>query len=281
MNKVFIIIFILFCSSCREPVNEDLYLFPKIPILNGIIRTGHLIQVHLSYTGLLDNTALETEEDAIIILSSSAGSDTLIYEGKGMYVSDLIAEADAYYECQVGILDKFFLSSVDSIPPLPVLTSVEYNAFAGVDEEGLTFPSVKVSFLNNPLVNSFYEIKIWLLGHGEANLIQITDPVLLKEGLPILLFKNENISSNSYTMTISYNSGTFDNNMPLVVELRSVSRNYYKYVRSKYIYELGRYPEFGKVTTPNSLYTNVNDGYGIFAGYSTVFSDTIYPQLHP
>jgi hypothetical protein len=201
--------------------------------------------------------------------------------GKGIYASHQIVKSDEHYECQAEIQDKLFLTTFDTIPSSPILTNVKYNAFAGVDEEGLTYPSVTVSFLNDPNINSFYEIKIWLLGFGEANLINITDPILLKEGLPILLFNNEDISSESYSMTINFNSGSFDNDIPFVVELRSVSQNYYRYVRSKYIYELGRYPEFGNVSTPNSLYTNVSNGYGIFAGYSTVFSDTINPQLNP
>jgi hypothetical protein len=65
---------------------------------------------------------------------------------------------------------------------------------------------------------------------------------------------------------------------PLIVELRSVSYNYYQFVKQKYLYELGRYPEFkaGSIQA-FPLYSNVTDGYGIFAGYSVLKADTIYP----
>ncbi|MBK9388775.1 MAG: DUF4249 family protein [Bacteroidetes bacterium] len=65
---------------------------------------------------------------------------------------------------------------------------------------------------------------------------------------------------------------------PVILELRSVSQNYYRFVKQKYLYELGRYPEFmAASTTAFPLYSNINGGYGIFAGYSLVKSDTIYP----
>lgn len=65
---------------------------------------------------------------------------------------------------------------------------------------------------------------------------------------------------------------------PLILEVRSVSSNYYHFVKQKYLYEKGRYPEFmAASTTAFPLYSNITGGYGIFGSYSAVQSDTIYP----
>jgi hypothetical protein len=238
--------------------------------------------VNLSYTGRNNDSFFDKEDAASIIISTADGIDSLVNQSDGFYLSSLIAEPGKIYNCFANIRDEFALTSCDTIPPLPILTEIAFNPFAGVDEEGSTYPSVEISFENNPDITSYYEIKIWLLKNNvaEANLINITDPILLNEGLLLPLFSNELITSDNYTMTINYNSGSSYNNMPFIVELRAVSRNYYNYVRSKYIYELGRYPEFGDVAVPQSLYSNVESGYGIFAGYSHIFSDTINPQLY-
>jgi hypothetical protein len=65
----------------------------------------------------------------------------------------------------------------------------------------------------------------------------------------------------------------------MVIELRTVSKEYYQFTRQKYLYETGRFPQFGigaNIAFP--LYSNVKDGFGIVAGYSSFVSDTIYPS---
>src|SRR5450759_1533839 len=111
--------------------------------------------------------------------------------------------------------------------------------------------------------------------------------VLLNEGLPIALFSNESIRGNNYSMTLNYFTGSAGRTngeplqttlFPLILEVRSVSSNYYHFVKQKYLYEKGRYPEFmAASTTAFPLYSNITGGYGIFAGYSVTKSDTIYP----
>ena len=88
-------------------------------------------------------------------------------------------------------------------------------------------------------------------------------------------------------MTINYSSGEYGSVngqapqaelYPLIIELRSVSSDYYKFVKQKFLYEQGRYPEFLAASiTAFPLYSNVTGGYGIFSGYSAIQSDTIYP----
>ena len=77
----------------------------------------------------------------------------------------------------------------------------------------------------------------------------------------------------------SFNGGPMLTDLyPVILEIRSVSQNYYKFVKQKYLYDLGRYPEFmAASTTALPLFSNINNGYGIFAGYGSMKSDTIFP----
>jgi hypothetical protein len=121
-----------------------------------------------------------------------------------------------------------------------------------------------------------------------VQILNITDPVLLNEGIPLTVFSNELIESDSYTMTINYTSGNYTSNgngwntelYPLVIELRAITYDYYMYLKQLYLYETGRYPTDvgGGAVTNFNLYSNIPGGYGIFAGYSWVVSDTIVPE---
>ncbi len=62
-----------------------------------------------------------------------------------------------------------------------------------------------------------------------------------------------------------------------VLELRTISVEYYQYMQSLKLYEDGRFPAFDiGSTAPYNLYSNVENGYGIFAAYASTFSDTLF-----
>jgi hypothetical protein len=155
----------------------------------------------------------------------------------------------------------------------------------------MTYPAVKFTFSNNPAEKLYYEARIRLIKYGSEqipDMYNIVDPVLLNEGLPLSVFSNELITDTAYTMTINYTTGSAGSSnggpitttlYPFILEVRSVSYDYYQFARQKYLYDSGRFPEFGLSSNQAfQLYTNVQNGYGIFAGYSSVISDTITPQ---
>jgi hypothetical protein len=155
----------------------------------------------------------------------------------------------------------------------------------------MTYPAVKFTFSNTKNENCYYEARIRLIKYGSeqiADMYNIVDPVLLNEGLPLSVFSNELITDTAYTMTINYFTGSASSTnggpmtttlYPFILEFRSVSYDYYQFARQKYLYDTGRFPEFGLSSNQAfQLYSNVKNGYGIFAGYSSVISDTITPQ---
>jgi hypothetical protein len=75
------------------------------------------------------------------------------------------------------------------------------------------------------------------------------------------------------------NSGWETELFPVQVELRTVCNHYYKFIKQQYLYEVANStPIFSVgVTSTYNLYSNVENGYGIFAGYSSVKSNIIYP----
>jgi hypothetical protein len=155
----------------------------------------------------------------------------------------------------------------------------------------MIYPSVTLAFKTNPTERQYFEIVIRTLQtryERTASLKKITDPVLLNEGLPLTIFSNEIIIDSVYAMTINYFTGSagFGGNepyrttlYPLIIELRSCSDNYYRFVKQKHLYEKGRYPEFlAASTNAFPLFSNIPNGYGIFTGYSVVVSDTLFPN---
>lgn len=288
----FFISSILLFNSCRDLVDTDIADFGQVPVLNSIIIDGAPIEAHVSIASSLDTMQLEGIGNATVdLFEDNVFVGTMQYSGDGWFSSNHLAEAGKSYGLRLNIEGIGTVKANCAIPEPLGLLSFEHIPIAGKNDEGLTYPAISFTFENNPDEERYFEARIRLFKEENyernAYLGNITDPVLLNEGLPLLLFSNELMNEAEYTMTINYETGhstsTSSGNMitvlsPLILELRSVSKEYYVFARQKYLYDTGRFPEFGlNAQTAFPLYSNVEGGYGIVASYSKVATDTIYP----
>lgn len=276
-------VILLVLLSCRKQAAVEYSEFKPAPVINAFVAADSLIRVHVSVAAQPDTNELKGNDNARVVLYiNGTAEDTLLPAGGGMYMSSVKAEISKTYECRVSLPDFDEARSSTTVPAAPVVYGISHIPAAGKDEEGVTYPAVKFTFSNNPDIKLYFEVRVHVLRYGTdlvAEPFNLTDPVLLNEGLPLNLFSNETITDTCYTMTVNHRSGGSSNHYPYVLELRAVSYDYYLFARQKYLYDAGRFPEFGLGSTQAfSLYSNVVNGYGIFAAYSTVISDTIYPS---
>lgn len=281
--------------SCRTEIKDEFPDFEKQLTVNALFAVGEPLQVHVSHAAKLDTSRLGIVENAEVSLYvNQVFQEMLSYTDSGIYISSVIVEPDQKYSCKVVVPGFDEVTCTQITPQSPVISNIEHINIAGKDEEGTTYPAVKVTFKNNPDVLTYYEIELRnILTFREdttiriADVINIVDPVILNEGLPIALFSNELINDSIYTLTLNYTThgaqssgGVYRTSLyPFVVELRSVSYDYYRFKKQLYLYQQGRTAD-GIITsmTNANLYSNIDNGYGIFAGYSAVVSDTITPN---
>lgn len=282
--SIFLCLILVSSLSCRKQVEVIYPEFRPALVINAFVAADSLIKVHVSVAAKPDTNELKGNDNAQVLLyvNGTAG-DTLLPSGGGLYLSSVKAETSKTYECRVTLPGFDEVRSSTTVPVAPVVTNIIHIPVAGKDEEGVTYPAVKFTFTNNPSVKLYFEVRVHALRYGidlVAEPFNLTDPVLLNEGLPLNLFSNETITDTCYTMVVNHRSGSSDNNYPYQLELRAVSYDYYRFARQKYLYDTGRFPEFGLGSTQAySLYSNIIGGYGIFAAYSTVISDTIFPSF--
>lgn len=287
------LLILLTLCSCRELVTDQFPRFNPVPAVNSIMIAGKPIIVNVSLAEKIDSNQITLVNNASISLYTDGNfQETLLQSESGLYVSSSIVEPGRNYRLDVNVPGYNTITCTENIPaPSPIL-KILHNSKAGKDEEGMIYPSVTVSFKTNPAEKQYFEIVIRMLETRDTravSLMKITDPVLLNEGLPLTIFSNEVIRDSVYAMTINYFTGSagYSGNepnhttlYPLIIELRSCSYNYYKFIKQRYLYEMGRFPEFPSATvTAFPLYSNIPGGYGIFAGYSVVVSDTLFPRF--
>lgn len=269
----------LFAFSCRELVQEKFPDFDPVPTVNAILIADEPIQISVSMAQKIDTMALKPVEHALVLLTTNGlQTDTLTFDSEsGMYVCDELAKAGNNYSCEIEIPGYKTLTSFTSIPKAQKILNVEHIVWGGKNEEGTSFPTIKITFQNKPEEQQYFEIEV-----GRGYLDYIVDPVLLNEGIPMALFSNELIKDTCYTMTLNVMTGDsyniYSRKQPYTILLKSINSDYYLYMKKYYLYNDAISSDGVFESKPVvQLYSNIINGLGIFAGYSYIVSDTIRP----
>jgi hypothetical protein len=281
MKRVFFFIFAIVFIGCKEFVTSDFPEYDRKIVVNSILETGKPLSVFVSLAGKIDSFPLSYVGNAKIdLFVDDKFCEQLEYNEGGIYRSQRFIESEKEYKCYVIIPNKDTIICRQIIPlPNPII-SVEHINIAGRDEEGAIYHAFKITLRNNVYERNYFEVST-----NAGSFRPFDDPVLLNEGLQIALFSNEIIRDSIYTVVFNFFSGYYHYNngkrilKPYIVELRSVTFDYYRYKKQYYLYSEGSWADgLTKLPTVFPLYSNIENANGIFAGYSIFTSDTIIPE---
>lgn len=286
-----IILLYLVCTtilcSCRKLVQDEFPDFSDKPTVNCILIEGKTIKIHLSLAQKLGDNPINGLNNADISLySDSVLAEKLSFVKEGLYTSTIIADTGKIYDFKIKISAFPKIEKRLCVPKAEKILAVEHYNAAGVNENGEIVPGLKITFSNNPKERKYYQILLKTIHYSStayAEALNFSDPVLLNESLPILVFSNEKIRDSLYSMYIQYTTNSFANGAvqlyPLVVELRTIDQAYYQYLKSLYLYEKGRFNSYiGEVFPTYPVYSNISEAYGIMGAFSSDAFDTLYPS---
>ena len=277
MKKIVVFIILIFAfGSCRELVQDEFPDFENATTINAFLVADSVINIHVSETGKLDNNPLSVVENAEVNLYINDSLVELFHIDNGIYTSGAKAAIETDYRCEVMTENNSLSEAFCSIPHSPILQSVQLYPNAWLNDEGMSSPVIQFSIENNAHTILYFEARItfYVKSVYDHDSINYT----YSEEQSVALFTNEYDIGTTLTKTIEFASNSWgdDDKNAYVLELRALSKSAYEYLKSIELYELGRYPDFGTGSiVPYNLYNNVTNGYGIFAGYSTVFSDML------
>ena len=282
-----LIIIILITSSCRKLVQDKFDDFEKKATINSFLTADSVLQIHLSETGAIGEGGIKYIENADVNIYINNLSIKLDYLGEGKYYSNTIVKPNAHYLCEI-IINNESVTASCYIPAKPILNSVEVTEDAWLNENGELSPAVRFELQNSPNDSLYFEAFMTVLTEKVENAVFDTitweiissDTIYYIEGsYSIGLFSNIEENANTITKNIAFTLTSYSFPKPVylyVFEMRALSKSAYKYMQSMELYNLGANPEFGSATPPPyNLYSNVNNGYGIFGGYSATVADTI------
>lgn len=284
--------------NCSREILFDIPPVEDAIVINGLLVADSSLNLKISRTYNIGELPTDDNFNYIVVVETDQGeieeltlSTDITFRTSSKFHSGNIVSLKTYYKDNI-------IFACDTIPEKAIVKNIERIENVGIDEEGIPFSQVIVSISDINSTNDFYEIKLSLLNPNNQGTIELSpysteDPILNNEGLPFFISsafpfsdrlfseKNASIFINYMTPKI-YRNDTIEEMFPnhsIIVEVRKTSYSYYQYRRTVLIQEMSKYPDFWNgMGSPISLYSNIDEGLGILASYSSIIDTINYEE---
>ncbi|MFA9393058.1 MAG: DUF4249 domain-containing protein [Prolixibacteraceae bacterium] len=286
------LIYILFLtlSSCSKPVELDLPLYDDKPVVNCLFTPEEPFVVHVSKTASQFDTMLVNVSNALVeIYQGEKILAELPSNGFGFYSdSTLYPEIGKSYTLKVNVPGYDVVTAIDSVPS--TYSEFIYQGFeedAWYNEEGRAYNALTFE-IEDQAVSNFFEVLYranystqysWqdtISYHFWMSHFTLFDPVIEK-GRTISIFTDQMFNGSNYTIKMMDGNGIWSaDSLHLNVQVLQGSQTFYTYRTTFYKHDYAQYSDFFEPTEPVIMYSNINNGYGIFAGYRSKFYPLIF-----
>jgi len=286
MKQLLTYLSIIFLSSCIKSIPLEIDASdPKI-VVNALITEDQDIKVYISSTSSISDTNINEVSPQIKLFEDNNFAANLEFNSEGFYTTDYTLSSSKQYKLEVTDSDLGICTAIDTIPEKVPISVANFNMPVGFDEYGSPYYQAEIQFQDPPNAENYYEILIYEEQYNQYVSNYITSNAsIINEGdqeyMPTsLFFSDELFNGNTFEISIKFIgasqiliNGEYAPVGNYYVILRSISHVYYSYRKSwtRHAYNqtipddiLGMFFK----GEPIDAYTNVTNGYGIFAGYN-------------
>ena len=300
MKKIYLVLIIaLTYISCEKviPFEGDVTI-PKL-VINSIFQSDSTFKVHVSSSrSVIETDSFQNITDAVVNINDGNGNiiETLNHQENGFYVGQTFPQENQTYTLQVTHPNYVNITSMDSLPLSIVINSVDTSTI--VDPINGDRLQITMNFEDPGSSQNFYLIETYSINEylviknsdtSEYELdtakqyMVLTDEVFQNGGSPWreqglfndLLFNGqnkaleleipyENLSGNEAGYNWSYKT------LGVRVYLHNISRSYYYFRTSLELYQSASGNPFAQ---PVQVYSNIENGFGVFAGSQISYFD--------
>lgn len=293
MKKLLIALFIPWAfNSCIKPVEIDLPKHEERLVINSLFSPQEVIKVNVSASVQIDeNEAPFLNNANISLFKNGEYIENLSYMPMeyqdGNYFSQHIPEVGSTYEITVEHPDYKSVSSNNRVPSQPIVESVVLSENV-YHEDYFDFLELTLTFNDPEGVKNYYEVSGYFIDtyqfDNQIDTIPYpiyfnSDDLVIKSEeteeyfLETLVFTDKLIDGQTYPLTLRFQDiesyyGELDADEIYVV-LKSVSEEYYNYMKKLGMNLNGDYFDIWESYEPVQMYTNIENGFGVFAAYNS------------
>lgn len=278
-------------TGCEKEIPFDAEVKQPKLVINSLFSQDSIWKVHISNSlSVIDDAEPQSISNANVRIMDSNGSEIEVLQsiGNGFYTSptNLHPQVGSTYQVEASLSEYTTVNATDAIPSDLNIISVDT---VRTIHQGDSVMEISITFADNPGSADFYHIyfpysETWIWNQDTNTYVypiavQTSDPLVSKEFgedyLTDIFLEDKAFEGQNYTLKVYLDLWTFDypvDESQLDVVIVSSSESYYRYRKSYYAY---RQAEGNPFAQPVQVYSNVANGFGIFAGGNKTISNLI------
>ncbi|MFY0673320.1 MAG: DUF4249 domain-containing protein [Bacteroidia bacterium] len=282
-NLIYLTLILLIASSCQKTIEFDGEITESKLVVNSIFNTEDTFRIQVSNSlSLIDDANLKFIKDATVKLYDDQDQlvSTPIHNSSGFYTdSEFKFQENKTYRIEVEKDGYKNVSATDQIPTQANVNAIDTQTVKSTDgyeqvqvtvdfddAEGKNYYMVEVK------MEYYYKWDSFEYSGWETAYVGTIDPNV--EGnnntgeyySDRLILSDNNFNGNKYKLRFNLDKYIFQNDFRnVVVRFYSMSESVYNYFTSVERYENVQGNPFA---TPVQVYSNVENGFGIFGGSS-------------
>jgi hypothetical protein len=275
----------IMCGACEKEIPFEGDIAVNKLVVNGLMQSDTVFSVHVSESlSVIDNGQLMDVTNATVTILDDAGNTitTLQHAANGFYygapaVFPAIQQNYTIHAYSPGFTE---VSSVSSVPIASPIAKIDTGRTDYMDYDDVL--EFIISIDDSGDSDNFYAIRLT----GRSFYFDGTDTIWYESNLYYLtmdpVFDNNNRQSDFETFrdysfngqSVMINLGLPDYSNGSYTEFRvylySLSESYYGFLSSRQLYTMANGDFFSQ---PVQVYSNINEGLGIWGGFSLVHKD--------
>jgi len=281
--SLLLLVLISVFAGCEKYIEFDAEVkTPKI-VVNGLFRPDSVWQLHVSNSlSVIDDGQLKPIENATVSISDANGNlvEQLVHDEFGYYRGTTFPVVGESYTVNASAPNYTSVSSSDKLPAAVAITSID--TVRNVDLDGFESMKITVGF-TDPIGENHYSLRIREVnadGQGQVYYNYIycysSDPTFenigTDEGSTFGLFRDVVFDGQSHSVSFQIDSYYFDQGglTGMEVVLQSATEAGYNYRLS---FERYQNSDGNPFAQPVQVFSNVENGFGLFSGYS----ESVFP----
>jgi hypothetical protein len=289
MRKIIFISLISFFLACESYVEIDVPPIMQKPVLSCLFTENKPFKLRLAMSADMNDTALNFINNAVVSLYGNGVFIEQLQElDSGKYVSNCIAKRGVMYRIEAQIDGFLPLSASDSLPEQVFAQTIYYQKNA-IYDFGNFYAQANIIF-QDPPGDNYYEVSLSAEYNYYSNWDSVYHTVFINDNIAYWLINDDAVNAENPTGwigSINFKDEYFDgkkyrlrlpvekmpDNAQHYIRFNTVSYHYYKYksTMDKHLFNQGGWSDDDLLIieggNPVQMYSNVENGYGIFAGY--------------
>lgn len=287
-----ILFFLILFSSCTKIV--DIHFPEHTPelVVNCLFTPDSLLTLQVSTTvGFNDSIKNEfTESLDIELYCDDNYIEDLTDQGKGTYISNIYPEVEKMYKIKINRENAKTITAQSYIPKLPEYINFDtILSFYYDPKEEIFFSLGLLSINDSPTSDDYYSFQLTMSPRDFNNFYYIgykyTDERLKSSEIEkyeksFMLFTDKYFNGQDVVLSFDYTAWPTDSQTYyLIYKFKTLSSDYYKYINSLIIHTENQdyFNDPFYVGQPVKVYSNIKNGYGIFAGFNS-YTDSLLIQ---